>query len=462
MCSEPLAAPSAPAFHRCAPPASLLPAKDARRSCTAASARRTPKTAPSSPTFADGPVLAADDLVRGYRIDVWDSLTSKWHSLCRRDGTCDFENGALIRHLDPDEGSTALATSQSADGTSQDLYLRIVCSTARAGWSLTVPRIGKTVGPQDTAAAPENPAQTEFKLVVSFKPVVTPNDSRLPQLRRRHLSIPRARRRPRRQQPAARRVQFRPVSVSPQPVAYLRYEPVAAPVVVLRAALSPTTTPGESVERIVIRSNFNTPAAVPSEHHLAPAKVSQEMVEVHGMFDGERPRQDRLHHADTEGRRSRRRPRASRPAGSPSRGAAGAPRGSARCGALSSICRTRAGRYLHRSIHRDMAERAAVPHRAGGRRRRAGAPAETTQERCLTVRIEGSRGRRLAEAAIHHRRAVEVGDLGLDPGSRPAQSGGPAATGRERRALDAADAAAFPDLGARGALAAHRAAIPES
>ena len=25
--------------------------------------------------------------MRGYRIDVWDSLTSKWHSLCRRDGT---------------------------------------------------------------------------------------------------------------------------------------------------------------------------------------------------------------------------------------------------------------------------------------------------------------------------------------------------------------------------------------
>ena len=55
--------------------------------------------------------------------------------------------------------------------------------------------------------------------------------------------------------------------------------------VILRDALGETTTPGESIERIVIRSNFNTPAAGPSERHIAPVKVSQETAEVHGMFD---------------------------------------------------------------------------------------------------------------------------------------------------------------------------------
>src|SRR6202022_4832580 len=31
--------------------------------------------------------LHADDVTRGYRIDVWNSLSGKWHSLCLRDGT---------------------------------------------------------------------------------------------------------------------------------------------------------------------------------------------------------------------------------------------------------------------------------------------------------------------------------------------------------------------------------------
>jgi hypothetical protein len=233
----------------------------------------------------NGPVLAADDLTRGYRIDVWDSLTSKWHSPCRRDGTYDFQNGALTRHLAADEGFTSLATSQSADGTSHDLYLPE--SLFRwAGWSLAVPRLGKTVGPLDQAATPENPAQTEFKLVVSFKPVLTPNDHKLPRLRfgasyqfrARAVDLAGNSLPPDAAIPAS-------FSIPPQPTQYLRYEPIAAPVVVLRAALSPTATPGESVERIVIRSNYNTPASAPSERHLAPAKVSQETAEVHGMFD---------------------------------------------------------------------------------------------------------------------------------------------------------------------------------
>src|SRR5262249_43896290 len=74
-------------------------------------------------------------------------------------------------------------------------------------------------------------------------------------------------------------------SIPPQPVPYLRYEPVAAPVVVLRVPLSPDNTPGESMQTIAIRSNFNTPASGVSERHLAPPKVSQDMAETHGMFD---------------------------------------------------------------------------------------------------------------------------------------------------------------------------------
>jgi len=43
--------------------------------------------------------------------------------------------------------------------------------------------------------------------------------------------------------------------------------------------------PGESVERIVIRSNFNTHIAAVSERHVAPPKTSVEVAEAHGMLD---------------------------------------------------------------------------------------------------------------------------------------------------------------------------------
>ncbi|MBV9266764.1 MAG: hypothetical protein JO061_11400 [Acidobacteriaceae bacterium] len=228
-----------------------------------------------------GPVLTAEDVTRGYRIDVWDSMSSKWHSLCWRDGTYDFTRDAIVRQLAPDEGFISLATTQSADGTTTDLYLPE--SLFRwAGWSLSVPRIGKTIGPNDTAIQPGNPAQTEFKLVVTFKPV----KHTLPrlrfgasyQIRARAVDLAGNSLPPHASIPAS-------FSIPPQPVPYLRYEPIVAPVVVLRQPLSPETSPGASMQTLAIRSNYNTPATSGSERHLAPPKVSEEFAEVHGMFD---------------------------------------------------------------------------------------------------------------------------------------------------------------------------------
>jgi len=229
----------------------------------------------------NGPVLGAEDVTRGYRIDVWDSRSGNWHSLCFRDGRYDFQSTGVKRHLAPDEGFISLATTQSADGTTTDLYLPE--SLFRwAGWSLAVPRIGKTVGPNDTAADPQNPAQTDFKLAVRFKPV----KGTLPRLRFGASYQIRARAVDLAGNSLAADADIpASFSIPAQPTAYLRYEPVAAPVVVLREALSPDTTPGESMQTIAIRSNFNTPAGGPSERHLAPPKVSEEMAEVHGMFD---------------------------------------------------------------------------------------------------------------------------------------------------------------------------------
>ena len=233
-------------------------------------------------TTPAGTVLTSDDVTRGYRIDVFDSMTNQWHSLCFRKGTYHFLDPDQTRQIGPDEGFVSLATTQSADGTNTT-DLRLPEGLFRwAGWSLSVPRIGKTVGSDGTPADPQNPAQTDFKLEVSFKSV----KGTLPRLRFGGSY-----------QFRARAVDLAgnslpldatipaTFSIPAQPLTYLRYEPVVSPAVVLRQSLSPDTTPGESVQTLAIRSNFNTPFAGPSERHLAPPKVSEEMAEVHGMFD---------------------------------------------------------------------------------------------------------------------------------------------------------------------------------
>jgi hypothetical protein len=48
-------------------------------------------------------ILKAEDLVKGYRIDVWDSSSNRWHSLCFRDGTYHFLNSTLVPRIQ-DEG----------------------------------------------------------------------------------------------------------------------------------------------------------------------------------------------------------------------------------------------------------------------------------------------------------------------------------------------------------------------
>ncbi len=154
-----------------------------------------------------------------------------------------------------------------------------------AGWSLCAPHPGKTIGDEKQLykpVTPSNPATTAIQLETSF----TASKGTLPRLR------------------FGAQYQFRARAVDlagnsfppdavladvynipPQPIPYLRYEPVAAPAIVLRQALGPVTTPGESGNRIVIRSNYNTHIAAVSERHIAPPKTSQVMAETHGMLD---------------------------------------------------------------------------------------------------------------------------------------------------------------------------------
>jgi hypothetical protein len=226
--------------------------------------------------------LHAEDITRGYRIDVWDSMTGQWHSVCLRDGTYALLNGGLTRTFS-DEGFATVATSQSADGTTTDL--RLPESLFRwAGWSLCASRPGKTIGsgPEFAPQPQSNPATTAMQLQTSF----TAQKGTLPRLRFGAQYQFRARAVDLAGNSFAPSATLDSIySLPPQPMAYLRYESVAAPAVVLRQALDPVGTPGESGDRIVIRSNFNTHIDVVSERHIAPPKTSENMAETHGMLD---------------------------------------------------------------------------------------------------------------------------------------------------------------------------------
>ena len=69
-------------------------------------------------------------------------------------------------------------------------------------------------------------------------------------------------------------------------VTYRRFEPVPSPVLVPTAP----RTPGEHLENLVIRSNYDIadsdPSIVPCERHIAPASTGEDMAELHGVLDG--------------------------------------------------------------------------------------------------------------------------------------------------------------------------------
>ena len=250
----------------------------------------------------------ADDLVRGYRVDVWDSQSQSWHSLCQRKGTYNFFEGNVTRQYD-DEGFAQLGVTQPiADPSAgseppKDLYLQESMFTWN-GWSLTVPRPGKTIAPDGTAQGLDDPAvavtraSSDFKMVASF----APQPGTLPRLRFGNTYRLRARvvdlagnsLGPKAPDPAD-------FSKATAPHPYTRFEPVVAPLVVMTRTFNASNSPGESLGRLVLRSNFDKsaqdyapiygnfvsdPAYTPFALRLiAPPKTSQAMAERHSMFD---------------------------------------------------------------------------------------------------------------------------------------------------------------------------------
>ncbi len=249
----------------------------------------------------------AQDLVRGYRIDIWSSRTNSWNSLHQRTATYKLgANGKIVEKVD-EEGFTQLAVAQPAEDPTrkQDKfadthgippYATNIYIHERVagwnGWSLSAPRPGKALNRSaDPAKALDsdptmNEPVTPFKMTTAF--TVKPHS--LPELRFGANYRLRAR-------VVDLAGNSLPVS-APVPdefvvpangvqLKYMRFEPVSPPLVVLQQF----PQPGGSLERLVIRSRNSslaldtTPTNDSDQRHIAPPRVSERLVEQHGLLD---------------------------------------------------------------------------------------------------------------------------------------------------------------------------------
>jgi hypothetical protein len=260
-------------------------------------------------------VLFTEDVLRGYRVDVLpmpDGPPGTWHSLCARSGTYRYIGSPDTLSLPDDEGYVkgASTTSTAHDDVDPDDHYLHESLFRWTGWSLAAPRPGRTLRDSIDSASgvqgesPEDvndEASSGNGLAVTFAAV----KGSLPRLR---FGVP-YRFRARIVDLAGNSLAIDNPSLDQDvnvtaPVTYWRFEPVDPPALVHRARVSE----GESLERMVIRSNWNadpaayltTPAfaaarALPAsadfdytainERHAVPPKSAQLQCEQHGVLD---------------------------------------------------------------------------------------------------------------------------------------------------------------------------------
>lgn len=254
--------------------------------------------------------LFAEDILRGQRVDVrdtTDTVPGQWLSLCRRNAAHDFTDISRTVAFRDVEGIASLGVMQKPR-TLQDDFLLHESMFRWAGWSLCV------APPLTSVPADQTITQTTgSKPSFGLKSALTLVTDSLPALRFGRVYQFRVRTVDLAGNSDDRSAATDDATVTdPREGFYARFEPVSAPVIVPRRDLH--LSPGESVERLVVRSNDGqTPeeylATLPrfesiglstcpdlprfraadyqavAERHIAPPKTGADTALTHGMFD---------------------------------------------------------------------------------------------------------------------------------------------------------------------------------
>jgi hypothetical protein len=259
------------------------------------------------------PTLFAEDLTRGWRVDIWDGKTETWHSLCRRSADYNFDEAALAVSVAEEEGCVRLAATKAADTDPNDpagdannpngkiiwLHEAVVSWT---GWSLCAPPPGKTIG----HLRADDPALDHTDPVVDPEPEVPPGLHLRTAYRAVPGSLPRLRYgrrywlRARAVDLAGNSLEFQEKDFGPEKARqrarpYLRFDPISAPALALYkpTAHAATEAPfeGESMDRLAVRTFNadptlnNVPSAQRARRFAVPSRTSAREAELHGMLD---------------------------------------------------------------------------------------------------------------------------------------------------------------------------------
>jgi hypothetical protein len=223
--------------------------------------------------------LTADDIWHGYRADVFDDASQKWYPLCFRQVTYTIAGGQVIPMIN-DEGYVSVGMAHQ--GTDEQPTGLLHESLFRwNGWSLVAPPLGQMLDGNDAVADPTSGPDAGQP----YHAAIVPAPGSLPALR------------------YGRSYQFRirlvdlagssvpftsaasPTTPATPALRYHRYDPVPAPVVVPRRAV----TTGESAYVLVVRtdnSNPDAPVVGPTcERHLLAPKAAVATLELHGVLD---------------------------------------------------------------------------------------------------------------------------------------------------------------------------------
>jgi hypothetical protein len=235
--------------------------------------------------------LFAEDLVRGWRLDVWDKSTGLWRSLCERLAAYSLTAGELALTGVREEGTVRLAATTAADGSNPDVMSLHEVMAVWRGWSLAAPSPGLVLGTDDTVADPSPVVPSGIPLRTSF--VAAPGS--LPRLRYGRVYAMRA-----------RVVDLAGNSLPPSTAnykgdeaarnaatPYWRYEPVPSPLIALVGTAQDVEAPGpgESMTHLAIRTlndDFDspTPSTEVARRWAMTPRVSQREAELHGVCDG--------------------------------------------------------------------------------------------------------------------------------------------------------------------------------
>jgi hypothetical protein len=245
-------------------------------------------------------VLTAEDLVRGYRIEINQDRHSDWRSVCRRDVTYNIAGfgGVTVSGKDGpdgpgDQGYVKGASVTETPKKSASIYLH-ESVFGWDGWSLVVRRPGRAIPePGGSLDDPMPVAPNNFPLIIDQ----TVPAGTLPRLRYGSQYSFRART----VDLAGNSTILEDSAIASPDARYLRYDPVVSPALVARHRF----TEGESLHTLVIRSDLGVSAEEypdldyvqkaldgwdhtyrsTTERHVSPPKVAQAVAEVHGRFD---------------------------------------------------------------------------------------------------------------------------------------------------------------------------------